>query len=208
MINQLFKMNRDQRFVLACSGGSDSMAIASFYKLGGYKFKLAYFNHATIASKPSELAVRGFGKDNGLDVIVGKLSAPPGARVSKEAYWRDERYKFLRSIGLPVVTCHHLDDVVETWLFTALHGLPKIIPFKNNGVFRPFLTNEKHKLTDWCVNHNVNWYEDTSNTDVAYARNRIRHNIVHQCKMINPGLNKVLCRLVTKSYNDSKDELL
>ena len=63
--------------------------------------------------------------DINLVVGVNFNSCPSGE--SLEEHWRNERYKFLHSDD-PVITGHNLDDVIEWYLFSSLHGQSKIIP--------------------------------------------------------------------------------
>ena len=206
MLHQLLKLNRDNPFILACSGGVDSMAIADFYKRGGKKFEVAYFHHGTSQADQMRQVVVDWGWENEVTVNVGhiKTTAKP-VELSPEEHWRNERYKYLHSIGLPVVTCHHLNDVAETWIFGALNGAPKLISpaIEGNGkwLYRPFLTNTKQALIDWCVQHNVKWFEDSSNTDVRYPRNRIRNNILPEALKVNPGLLTVLKKKLLSTTN-------
>jgi len=197
MLHQLIKFDRKTPFILACSGGVDSMAIADFYKRGNKDFSVAYFNHGTTQADAMETLVREWAEQNSVEFLTGKInSEPKPAGLSPEEYWRNERYAWLHSHRLPVVTCHHLNDLVETWLFGALHGKPKLIARAIEGggrwLYRPFLTNTKQQLIDWCIKHNVKWFEDTSNQDTKYPRNRIRHNILPEALKINPGLLTVM----------------
>lgn len=168
------------------------MAAADFFARGGHDFDVAYFNHGTDMAPTMGALVASWAASSGKTLLTGKISRDRARGESKEDHWRKERYLWLRSFGLPVVTCHHLDDVVETWLFTAIHGNPRIIPARNDGVLRPFLLNAKESMVSWCVDHGVAWIEDPSNRDVSHPRNRIRHNIVNECLQINPGLRKVI----------------
>lgn len=196
MLHQLFNFSKDQEFILACSGGVDSMAIADFYKRGGKKFTVAYFHHGTSQADAMEEVVLDWAVNNSNHCSLGSLKKSKPAELSPEEHWRNERYAWLHSYNLPVVTCHHLNDVAESWLFGAMHGRPKLIAEVIEGsgkwLYRPFLTNTKQDLIDWCVKHQVKWFEDTSNQDVKYPRNRIRHNILPEALKINPGLLKVL----------------
>ncbi len=168
------------------------MAIASFYAKGNKNFELAYFDHNTGNADKSVPIINKFAKDNDIIFHVGKLNLPKPSNMSLEEFWRIERYSFLNSFELPIVTCHHLNDAIETWLFTAMHGNPKLIPVTNKNVIRPFLTNTKNDLIRWCVNNNIPWNEDESNMDLHHPRNRIRANIIPQALMVNPGLHKVI----------------
>lgn len=168
------------------------MAIADFYHRGNKNFSLAYFHHATPQADKMEEFVVSWGKAKNIDVVVGRLASEKPKNNSPEEFWRNERYAFFNELEDKVITCHHLNDVAETWIFSALHGSPKIIAPVNGKVVRPFLINTKQQLIDWAVRHNVSWIEDASNKDVHYPRNRIRNNIMQEALLINPGLLKVL----------------
>jgi tRNA(Ile)-lysidine synthase len=202
MIHQLFNIDKKTPFLLACSGGADSMAIADFYKRGGKQFTIAYFNHGTPQALNMLNVTEVWARQNNVKHIAGSIKKEREKGQSLEEYWRDERYAWLKSFNLPIVTCHHLDDAIETWIFSALRGNPKIIPSKNGLVLRPFLTNTKASLKEWCIRHDVKWFEDLSNKDVHYPRNRIRHNVIPEALKINPGLYKVIKKKVILDLKD------
>jgi tRNA(Ile)-lysidine synthase len=192
------------QFILACSGGVDSMAAADFFRRGKKNFKLAYFHHSTPQADEMMKVVKRYGYLYAIDVEVGYLQTDPPKGQSREMFWREQRYAWLLSLNMPVITCHHLNDVVETWIFSSLHGQPKLIPAINGNVLRPFLLNEKQELIDWCQKHNVKWHEDASNADVRFPRNRIRHVILPECLKINPGLAKVLRKKLLKENEHAR----
>lgn len=196
MLHQLFDMPRTEHFLLACSGGVDSMAVADFYRRGGKNFTLAYFDHGTPRADAMSLHVRRYAERHGIPFITGQILLEKPKGQSPEEFWRLERYRWLTSHQEKVITCHHLNDAMETWLFSSLHGTSKIISPINGLVRRPFLLNTKQSLVEWCVRHDVEWMEDTSNADVKTPRNRIRHNILPECLKINPGLAKVIKRKI------------
>lgn len=192
MLHQLSSFNTNQKFILAFSSGVDSVAIADFYKRGNKNFALAYFNHSTPNASSMEDFTINFANTNSIPFHIGHLTNTKPKDQSLEEFWRIERYQFLNSFNLPIVTCHHLDDAIETWIFSCLHGNPKIIAPVNQNVFRPFLTNKKQDLINWAAQHNQTWIEDPSNQDIKFPRNRIRHNIVKEALLVNPGLHKVI----------------
>lgn len=181
-----------QEVTIACSGGVDSMAVLSFLQGRKTKPKVAYFNHGTAHSKATQSFVEKYCQDNGLDVIIGSISRERDRRESPEEYWRNERYAFLNSIPGAVITAHNLDDCVETWVFTSLHGNGRTISYSNKNIIRPFMTTRKLEMISWCQTKSIPWAEDISNQDVRYCRNRIRHNILPEALVINPGLHKVI----------------
>lgn len=196
MFHQLYVMPRDQEFILACSGGVDSMAIASFYQHGGKKPTLAYFDHGTGNKDGALPVIQEYAAKHSLRVEVGTIQGAKPKDQSPEEFWRNERYRWLHSFQLPVVTAHHLGDAQESWLFGMMHGKPKLISACIEGggkwLYRPFLTNTKEELLQWCVRHEVKWFEDTSNANTHYPRNRIRHVIMPEVLKINPGFAKVI----------------
>lgn len=180
-------------FWIACSGGVDSMAAWHFFSQKPYrKVKLAFFHHGT---ENSERALH-FLRDFFGTIEVGYLDGEKSSRESPEEFWRNKRYEFLNSLDGKVVLGHHLDDAVENWIFSSLHGNPYTIPYSNKNVIRPFLLTKKSELVSWCERKGVPWIEDTSNGDVRYMRNLIRKEIVPQALRVNPGLHKVVRRKI------------
>lgn len=192
MLKQLFNMSANEHFYVACSGGVDSMAVADFYRRGKKNFTLAYFNHGTPQSTDMQDFIKSWAVDNGVPFVFQAINSNRQKGISPEEHFRNARYEWLNSLNGKIVTCHHLNDVAETWIFSSLHGNPKLIKAINNNIYRPFLINTKQEMVNWCVNKNVKWVEDISNKDVNIPRNRIRHNILPECLQINPGLLKVL----------------
>jgi tRNA(Ile)-lysidine synthase len=191
MIRFLGKLPK--KCIVAFSGGVDSVAVTDFLVNGGKEIDLAFFHHGTAASEEAEIFVREFSKLRKLHLNVKRIDklVPPRG-ISQEEHWRNCRYEFLESFTLPVVTCHHLDDAVETWIFSSLHGESKLIPYSRQNIIRPFLISEKKDLISWANKRSLRWQEDISNTDLKYTRNLIRHAIVPQALKVNPGLRKVL----------------
>lgn len=199
MLHQLSKFTK-QKFILAFSSGVDSVAVADFYKRGNKDFALAYFNHSTPNANKMEEFTINFANKLGIKYYIGKISRDKFKTESMEEYWRNERYNFLNSFNTPIVTCHHLDDAVETWIFSCFHGNPKIIAPINQNIYRPFLLNKKEALINWAIQHNQTWIEDLSNKDIKFPRNRIRHNIVKEALQVNPGLYKVIKKKIMNGY--------
>lgn len=194
------------KVIVACSGGVDSMAVLSFLSRRKTLPEVAYFNHGTEHSKATQRFVENYCLSHRLTLHIGKISRDKDKRESMEEYWRNERYSFLHSLDQPVITAHNLDDCIETWIFTGLHGNPRTIAYSNKNVIRPFLTTPKSDMIDWCQRNSVTWAEDISNLDVKYSRNRIRHNIIPEAMVINPGLHKVIKKKVLADFENYNKE--
>jgi len=190
---------------IACSGGVDSMAALSFVLNNpNNDVEVLFFNHNTPSSNEAEGFLKRFCEERTLTLHTGRLEAVRPPRTSQEEFWRDQRYKFFDGyVDKPIITAHHLDDVVEFYVFSSLHGKAKITPYRRGNVIRPFLLTKKEVLVNWCDRKNTPWIEDTSNTDNTYARNRIRNVIMPEIKKINPGIQKVVAKKVKSAYNKS-----
>ena len=181
-------------FGLACSGGVDSMAIANFLLNGGYYPNILYFNHNTENGDKAEELVTKYCRTHNLKLFVGRTDLSP--KSNKEKIWSTLRYEFFSQFDFPIITCHHLDDCVETYIFSCLRGFQSVIPYSRENVIRPFLLNEKSVFYKWCQDKNVPFVEDESNSCVDYSRNRIRHNIVPEALLVNPGLKTVVRKMI------------
>lgn len=191
----------DREVYVACSGGVDSMAVVDFL-MKNHTVNLMFFNHGTEDSKEALdfLTNRYYPsiQNAGMKLFVGNVNRQKDKSESWEEYWRIQRYDWFHSYEHKIITCHHLDDCVETWIFTSLNGEGRIIPYSNWNVIRPFRLNRKSEFTNWCRNKNVPWVEDSSNDDVSYMRNFIRHEIVPKALVVNPGLHKVVRKKVAE----------
>lgn len=194
-------MQVPQDAVMAVSGGADSMAALDFLTNRRHPVAAAYFNHGTQHGSEAEVFVREFCRGRGITLYVGQLNGERVAGQSPEEFWRNQRYGWLESLGKTIVTAHHLDDNIEQWIFSSLHGKPGTIPVRRNCVIRPFMLTERAELRDWCTRRQVPWIEDPSNSDTHYIRNHIRHNLMPQALIVNPGLAKVVGKLVRASYS-------
>ena len=187
--------------VVACSGGIDSMVVANFLLQGRRNVRLAYFNHDTSHSKQAQDFVENYANDNNLDLFIGRVKGIKGKR-SMEEFWRDERYSFFDRINTKfLITCHHLDDVVETWVMTAMHGNCKLIPYqRGDNIYRPFLMTSKKIIKDYADRKQLSWVEDPSNVRTEYIRNHIRHSLMPGILKVNPGIRTMIRKKLIETY--------
>jgi len=178
--------------VLACSGGVDSMAALDFLRKN-HQVTVAYFNHKTEHGIKAGNWLREQCRTKYLDVRYREhtLEGNCPKDTSKEEWWRNERYNWLTSsfYGQDVITVHHLDDCVETWIWSSMHGQGKIIPYRHHNVIRPFRLTRKRDLEMWANLNNVEYLEDDSNKDTCYTRNYIRHEMMPHVLKVNPGIH-------------------
>jgi len=98
-----------------------------------------------------------------------------------------------------VLTAHHADDNLETFLInvgrgTGLDGLVGI-PAKNDKIVRPLLIFSRREIEDYAVESHITWREDSSNSSDKYLRNRLRHGVVPVLKNTNPNFLDSFARM-------------
>lgn len=181
---------------LACSGGVDSMAALDFLSRN-HQVNVLHFDHGTAHGEKAKAFLEQFCTERQIPLTVGEVrgTIPPGP--SREEWWREQRYAFLdKFFTVPVITCHHLDDCVETWVWSSMHGTSKYIPYRRKHVIRPFRLTRKRDFELWCNLNNVPWVEDDSNENIHYTRNYIRHEMMPHVLKVNPGIHKTIAKKV------------
>lgn len=197
---------------LALSGGIDSMTIANFLLRGRRRFTAFYFNHGTVHGEKAEKFVSQWCRNNAITLIKGHIEDNEDEFSEDEfsekdfggpqAWYRWCRYLFFSYFNeYNIIFAHHLDDVLETWLFSSFHGNPKVIPYKKGHCVRPFLLTTKEAIKAQAARYDVEWIEDESNSETDYMRNRIRHNIIPEVEKVNPGIRKNVARMVNRMYD-------
>ena len=206
-----------RRVGVALSGGLDSIAIYDFLTRDGKRDVIPfYFDHGTEHGKQARNFVISHVNKH-LSRIKPSFAAKTVTfnyasdndskrnNESQEEYWRRIRYAFLdetaEQYDIDIITCHHLDDQVETWLFSSLHGTPKLIPYRRKRIIRPFLTTKKADLESWCKRHDLKWIDDPSNKDTRFMRNFIRLDLMLKAKHVNPGIQKTIKKKVLAEFH-------
>ncbi len=188
-----------RKVYLACSGGIDSMTLLHFLR-NNHDVTVLHFDHRTENSLIALDFVDDYCLKNDIEFIYAKNRRDKPKDKSHEEWWREGRYEFLdRFTDAPVITGHHLDDCVETWIFSSLHGTGKIVPYRRKNIIRPFRLNMKRDIELWGNMHNVAHIEDPSNSDTKYTRNYIRHTLMPHALKVNPGLYKTIKKKVIEN---------
>jgi len=116
---------------------------------------------------------------------------------------RSARAEWLRAtahrLGLErIATAHHRDDVVETLLMNLLRGTGirgwRGIPRRTGPFIRPLLDIPRVRIAEHAARHSIPFREDASNSDPAYLRNRVRHELVPLLRAMNPGFDRAMAR--------------
>ena len=199
-IEQNFLQLKDKKLLLAVSGGVDSMVLLDlFYKL---RFDICVvhcnFQLRGKESDGDEMLVRETCQDSYIPYFIESFDTLEFAKENKlsiQLAARKLRYDWfqeLLSLGYDyVLTAHHLDDNVETFLInftrgTGLEGLTGI-PAQNGNIIRPLLPFSREEIENYAQANQIQWREDSSNASDKYFRNKLRHNIVPTLKELNTG---------------------
>jgi len=189
MINIQGKIPRN--VVVACSGGVDSMAIVDFLKRK-HDVTILFVHHRTETSESAYQFLKRYTAENDVTFVAHFIDPEVPTRTSQEEHWRNQRYLAFHGCDVPVITCHHLDDCVETWIWSSLNGEGKVIPYRNYNVIRPFRLNRKSEFFNWCERKGVEFVHDKSNDDTKYTRNYIRHTAMPHVLRVNPGIHTTI----------------
>ena len=94
-----------------------------------------------------------------------------------------------------------MDDAVETWIMSAIHGQCKLIPYsRGSNIYRPFLMTSKKTIKDYAERKGVRWVEDPTNARTEYIRNHIRHTMMPSVLRVNPGIRTTIRKKLIETY--------
>ncbi|MBQ7391252.1 MAG: tRNA lysidine(34) synthetase TilS [Clostridia bacterium] len=195
---KLAGLSSDVPVLLAFSGGADSMALLDMMQkeYPAAPILLAHVNHGIRGEEA--LRDRAFceniAKERELEIAFLDVDIPAIAKEkgqSLEEAAREVRYAFfadlMRERDIPLLlTAHHADDHLETVLFriargtglSGLCGIAPIRPFGAGDLVRPLLGFTKQEILQYCKQNDLSFVTDSTNADTAYARNRIRADIL------------------------------
>ena len=199
--------------LIAFSGGFDSLCLLHFLKTHTNLNLIAiHLNHNWRGeeSLKEELNCKNFCNKSGIEIYCEKLSPD----ISKtETAAREARYKFFEACAKRynssvIFTAHNADDNAETVLYriikgTAVDGLSAIL--ENRGIYyRPLLKVLRKDIESYCNNNYLLPNLDSSNSDIKYSRNFIRHKILPELKKLNPDVISAINSLSELAAMDSE----
>jgi len=202
----------NDRLLIACSGGADSVALA--HLLCGvsrsnhwhWKLRLVHVNHRTRPGENDldEAAVRRLAHQLQMPLTISRLRHSAQPRTENDLRllrWAKFVAVARRYRCNCIITAHHADDQAETFIMRLLRGsgvrgLGAIRPVRHHGelkVVRPLLHIPKAQLLNYLIQNDLPWREDPTNASTHHLRNHVRHRILPELAGCQP---QIVCNLV------------
>ena len=210
------------KIIVACSGGADSIALADALLLlqekRKYQLVVCHVEHGLRGSEALADAdfVVEFCRMRQVACEVLRVDAKKFAAESKlsvEDAARKLRYTVLFEIlskhkSEYIVTAHHRDDQAETLLLHLLRGSGAEglggMRCHNNSIVRPFLQVSRRMLEAYCAMRSLDYRTDSSNMDLYYTRNKVRHILLPLLEReFNPNIKQALAQTATLIAEDA-----
>ena len=208
---------RGLSLAVAVSGGRDSVALLHYLHKNAEEAHISLSAltccHGIRPSAEADVAfVEGLCKAWGVPLTVFRADVPARAQQScrnleeEGRLFRRECYQTMLDGGADaVLTAHHRDDYAETVLFrlargTSLQGLD-VFPAQK-GLLRPLLGVTRARIDEYIQENALPFREDETNADVAFSRNRIRHEVLPALERAVPGAKENLVRFAGRAVRD------
>jgi len=191
------QFSKDGHFVLAVSGGADSVVLAHLLKGAGINFEIAHCNFKLrgAESDRDEAFVKNLAATLDVPFSCKHFDTEAYAtahKISIQEAARDLRYAWFATFNTIVITAHHANDNIETVFMhlcrgTGIAGLTGIEPYKvQERLLRPLLVFHKQEIIDYATEAGIAFVEDSSNASDKYARNFFRHQVLPAVQEVYP----------------------
>lgn len=178
------------QFIIAVSGGPDSLALAAAAAAEKLDASVVSIDHglqegSREVSERAIAQVRRWGLDGQVvPVTVAKDSVKDSAEHSLESAARHARYQALGEIAgdRPILLAHTGDDQAETLLLGLLRGkasaMREVSDYQGHTLLRPLLPIRREHTVGACTELGVAAWNDPHNADVAFRRVAIRRRVL------------------------------
>ena len=144
-----------------------------------------------------------------------ELKSGKAAETIEEAA-RRLRYQWFRKLMASgevdaIATAHTLDDQAETVLAKFLRGAwteglagiaPRLQTPEGGGILRPLLAVKHAEIEAYLRELGQNWREDSSNRNLTFTRNRIRHELLPLLEGWNPRIREHLAQMAALASDE------
>lgn len=210
-------IDKNEPVVVAVSGGVDSMVLFNILYSQDCNIIMAHVNHnkrGASFNEYEELKEIALHKNV---IFEGITLEDLDGNFQDEA--RKKRFDFLVKVAKKhkakkVFLAHHADDQLETILmritrgssFTGYAGIKESRDFDQVSFVRPLLDVDKSQIINYAKENNISYFEDSSNQEDGYTRNRIRHHVVPFLRKENQNLTQKV--LQYSDYLSNADDFI
>ena len=195
-------------YLVALSGGADSVALLLLLKEHGFNVHAAHCNFHLRGAESDRDEAFCVELCNRLGVELHRVHFDTQTyaelhKVSIEMAARELRYKWFEQLredvgAAGICVAHHRDDSVETVLLnlvrgTGLRGLTGIQP-RNNHVLRPLLCVSRAEIEDFLAARGQKYVTDSTNLEADVMRNKLRLQVLPLLKTLNPAVSENIQR--------------
>lgn len=216
-INDQNLFQKDNRLLLAVSGGIDSVVLTELCHQAGYHFFIAHcnFHLRNEESNRDEKFARSLAEKYSVPIFVRSFQTERYAEennVSIQVAARELRYSWFCDLAreeavkgenkIKIITGHHANDNIETLLMnffkgTGIRGLQGILP-KKGDLIRPLLFATKEEIVQFTGENELLFVEDSSNASDKYTRNYFRNQLIPSLQKIFPQVEENLVNNIAR----------
>ena len=201
-------LNSNDLYLVALSGGADSVALLLLLDEMGCKFHAIHCNFHLRGeeSDRDEHFCEQLCQQKNIPfhrIHFDTLTYAEAHKISVEMAARELRYRYFeqlrKDIGAAgVCVAHHRDDTVETVLMnlirgTGLRGLTGIQP-KNGNILRPLLGVSRAEIEEYLRKKGQEYVTDHTNLETDVLRNKVRLQVIPLLRQLNPAVSENIQR--------------
>lgn len=209
-INKHKLLNANDLYIVALSGGADSVALLLLLKEGGFNVHAAHCNFFLRGSESDrdEAFCVDLCRQLGVELHRAHFATREYAeahKVSVEMAARELRYNWFEQLrkdigAVGICVAHHRDDSVETVLLnmirgTGLRGLTGIQP-RNGYVLRPLLCVSRDEIEHFLAKRGQKYVIDSTNLETDVKRNKVRLQVLPLLRTLNSAVSDNIQRMV------------
>lgn len=209
-IKDLDLFSTEDKLILAISGGADSVALACLLKDTGYNFVLAHCNFKLRGSESDndEVFVKNLAEKMELECYVKSFNTQSYSKenkISLQMAARELRYCWFEELRKEidakyVLVAQHKDDDLETFFINLIRGsgIKGLLGIKSkrDKIVRPLLIFSRKQIENYLSIKKQKFRNDSSNSELKYLRNNIRHHLIPLIKDMNPSFENTLSKEV------------
>lgn len=200
-IHRHYLLKHDGRYIVALSGGADSVALLCILDALGINISAAHCNfhlRGEESNRDEQFCV-DLCQKMGISLSRIHFDTQEYAqlhKVSIEMAARDLRYRYFAQLAKDleadgICVAHHRDDNVETLLLNLLRGsgidgLAGIAP-QNGNILRPLLCISRQDILQYLKEKGQDYVTDSTNLEDDALRNKIRHHVIPLLQTLNPA---------------------